>query len=163
MKTITIQTLSILLAAVLLVAALPVTAFADDVSLCTIIGHSHIYEEYIWEENEFYSVDVHRVIIHITERCTVCGILSDDEVLRYSLAVHDAVIVSSGVQYEYLSNEYHNKIDCSCKIFACCDNTTLIEPDYNTAVPLCHTIDPSVDQEYEMEGTCVDCGETIYW
>ncbi len=164
MKKITFKTLSILLAAVLLVAALPVTAFANNVYAFIDPGHTtHLFEDYIWEENEFYSVDVHRIIIHITKQCSVCGELSENESIRYSMAPHDSIIVGSAYIYNYDSNEYHAQITCSSKTFPCCDDTTLIEPDYSTAVLLEHIIDPSVDQETEMKGDCIDCGATIYW
>lgn len=114
MKKITFKTLSILLAAVLLVAALPVTAFAEDVSQCDALScdHPNIKVDYSY----FYE--------HIT----------NDEHLVY---------------------EYRIEVCLSCRDVVFDDWTDIWEEP--------HTIDPSVDQETEMQGNCVDCGETIFW
>ena len=65
--------------------------------------------------------------------------------------------------YEYDSNEYHNRIECTVITYRCCGNTMLTIPDYSTAVLEEHEIHPSVDMECEIEGPCIHCGETIYW
>ena len=72
MKTITFKTLSILLAAVLLVAALPVTAFAEDVSPSAIRPCEHNYVE---EESPTYlyvSNTYHRVTVTLVKNCVWC-------------------------------------------------------------------------------------------
>ncbi|MBQ3228869.1 MAG: hypothetical protein IJB43_09820 [Clostridia bacterium] len=164
MKTITFKTLSILLAAVLLVAALPVTAFANNVYAFIDPGHTtHLFEEYVWTECEFFSVDWHEIATHTTKQCSVCGILSDDEVVRYHMEKHDDVIEDSDYIYEYDSNEYHNRIECTVITYRCCGNIMLTIPDYSTAVLEEHEIHPSVDQECEIQGPCIHCDETIYW
>ena len=114
MKKITFKTLSILLAAVLLVAALPVAAFAEDVSPCATLSCEHL------------------------------------DIDKFSTYV-----------YEYVSNEEHMVTEYYFKI--CADCREVIFADWVDIWEESHTIDPSVDQETEMQGDCVDCGGTIYW
>ncbi|MBO5967864.1 MAG: hypothetical protein J6S14_05125 [Clostridia bacterium] len=114
MKTITFKTLSILLAAVLLVVALPVTAFAEDVSPCAIPSCEHTNTEFrIIESYMHVTNEEHLVTLRLFEICSRCEkVISREEMDSW------------------------------------------LEP---------HTIDPSVDQECEMDGPCIYCGETIYW
>ena len=114
MKKITFKTLSILLAAVLLVAALPVTALAEDVSPCAVLSCKHLNPR--------------------------------TSFIRY---------------YDYISNEEHYVHEY--RLVVCLDCDQMIEYEWTDKWEEQHTIDPSVDQECEMEGPCIDCGETIYW
>ena len=114
MKTITFKTLSILLAAVVLVAALPVTAFAEDVSPCAALACEHLKTQTTYEYfYEYVSNEEHKVYLYRFVVCLSCK----DDIFSDWLDIWD-------------------------------------EP---------HTIDPSVDQECEMEGPCIHCGETIFW
>jgi hypothetical protein len=72
MKTITFKTLSILLAAVLLVAALPVTAFADDVSICAAPECEHNYVEEESSTCLYVSNTYHRVTETLVKNCVWC-------------------------------------------------------------------------------------------
>ena len=85
MKTITFKTLSILLAAVLLVAALPVTAFADDVSPSAIRPCEHNYEVRTNISIDYISNELHRVREYYVVTCLWCGdsYISNDVVDRY--------------------------------------------------------------------------------
>lgn len=114
MKTITFKTLSILLAAVLLVAALPVTAFAEEVNPCAALSCDH------------HDIDSF-------PRCV----------------------------YEYVSNEEHMVTEYYYTI--CTDCGAVLFADWLDIWEESHTIDPSVDQETEMQGNCVYCCETIFW
>ncbi|MBR6579116.1 MAG: hypothetical protein IKK74_09245 [Clostridia bacterium] len=114
MKTITFKTLSILLAAVLLVAALPVTAFAEDVSPCAALSCEHPYTQ-----------ETHP---------------------RF---------------YKYVTNEEHMVYEYRFEVCLSCRE--VLYDDWVDIWEESHTIDPSVDQETEMQGDCVDCGGTIYW
>lgn len=114
MKKITFKTLSILLAAVLLVAALPVAAFAEDVSPCATLSCEHLNTETSYP--------------------------------RF---------------YNYLTNEEHMVYEYRFEICFSCRE--LVDYDWVDIWEESHTIDPSVDQETEMQGDCVDCGGTIYW
>jgi hypothetical protein len=113
MKKITFKTLSILLAAVLLVAALPVTAFAEDVSPCAALACEHLNTRTAYE-----------------------------------------------YFYDYISNDEHYVHEYRLEVCLDCreSNSRWVDSWEEQ-----HTIDLSVDQEYEMEGPCIDCGETIYW
>lgn len=161
MKKFVSKTLSLFLAATLLVVALPLAAFAEEVCSFVHPGHTHLFEEYIWEEKEYYSIDKHQVIIHTTEQCAVCGVLSNNEVVTPALEDHYDIDVRSSWDYDYDSNEYHIKIEYSHKIYLCCDGTIVSKKVAETLEE--HVIDPSVDQEVYMEGACIHCGETIYW
>ena len=88
MKTITFKTLSILLAAVILVAALPVIAFAEDVSPCVVYPCEHnvkVFDEYshTWASNEF-----HYTLWIQVERCTLCEKIFDVWEVDYVLNGH---------------------------------------------------------------------------
>lgn len=114
MKTITFKTLSILLAAVLLVAALPLSAFAEDASPCATPTCEHAETEISYTASAFYMTnEEHLITVYIKETCSKCNkVIFYDEVESW---LED------------------------------------------------HTIDPTVDQETEIQGACVDCGGTIYW
>ena len=114
MKKITFKTLSILLAAVLLVAALPITAFAEDVSPCSVLSCEHLNTQVRHE--------------------------------RF---------------YDYVTNEEHMVYEY--RLVFCLSCQELVFSDWTDIWEESHTIDPSVDQETEMQGGCVDCGGTIYW
>ena len=112
MKKITFKTLSILLAAVLLVAALPVTAFAEDVSPCAIRPCEHNFEVTYYAvrlpaTNEYHYTTIHMIIV-----CTLCG-------------------------YSY--------------------------SDVGEPFPEWHEFDDSVDEEVDMSGTCIYCGDYVSW
>ena len=73
MKRNTRKALSILLAAVLLVAALPITAFAEDVSPCGIRPCDHDYVDEYWCDYEYISNDYHLVVEYHSQYCSFCG------------------------------------------------------------------------------------------
>ena len=72
MKKFAFKTLSILLAAVLLMAALPVAAFAEDVSTCAAPTCGHNINTKIDTHYEKISDAIHQVVIHETIYCTWC-------------------------------------------------------------------------------------------
>ena len=76
MKKSVFKTLSILLAAVLLVAALPITAFAEDVSPCAPPVCEHNYEEEFWYDYEYVTNEYHLAILFYSKECTICGDLA---------------------------------------------------------------------------------------
>ena len=87
MKTITFKTLSILLAAVILVAALPVTAFAEDVSPCAppVCAHNYVEEvtpSYLYISNTYHQLTVTRV-----KNCVWCDSSFIDE--THYIEVHE--------------------------------------------------------------------------
>ena len=74
MKRNTRKALSILLAAVLLVAALPITAFAEDVSPCAALACQHLDTRVTYEYfYEYVSNDEHYVHEYQFEVCLSCG------------------------------------------------------------------------------------------
>lgn len=114
MKKFAFKILSILLAAALLVVALPTAVFAEDVSPCATPSCEHVNTRISYPTYYHYVTNEEHVAEeYYLEVCTRC-----EEVISY---------------YE-LDSWFES-----------------------------HTIDPSVDQETEMEGECIDCGEMISW
>lgn len=88
MKRITFKTLSILLAAVILVAALPVTAFAEDVSCREDPDGLHTFNVRYFTTCVPEAQDYHRRIYYASLQCTLCG-FSDVIELSSEREFHD--------------------------------------------------------------------------
>ena len=75
MKKFAFKTLSILLAAVLLVAALPLAAFAEDSSSSALPNQAHIHDFDLFYPKEFnyYSNEDHIVTLYEEQKCIECG------------------------------------------------------------------------------------------
>ena len=73
MKKITFKTLSILLAAVLLVVVLPIAAFAEDVSCREDPDGLHSYDVRYYTVCVPASDEYHQRIIYASLKCTLCG------------------------------------------------------------------------------------------
>ena len=110
MKKIAFKAMSVLLATVLLVAALPIAAFAEDVSPWVIVCPFHVfdssYEEIIGVEaipstNEA-SYTYHYQVVHRHNVCSSCGHEEIDEI-RY-LQEHKEVSIGAGVSQCTLCN-----------------------------------------------------------
>jgi len=83
MKKFAFKTLSILLAAVLLAAALPLAAFAEDVSMCDIRPCSHNYQEstdttHVYVSNEYHLTTEYAFLV-----CVWCGDSYTNETQNY--------------------------------------------------------------------------------
>ena len=114
MKKFAFKILSIMLAIALLVIALPVVVYAEDVSPCANAPCTHAQPKYrIVEAYLYVTNEEHLLTLYLFKTCARC-----DKVLDYA------------------------------------EMDSMMEP---------HTIDPSVDQETEMQGPCVHCGGMIYW
>lgn len=88
MKKATFKTLSILLAAVILVVALPVAVFAEDVSPCNndLCDHNCIWR-YLTEHIPF-SDELHQNVSYRSYYCTLCGKELDKQPLGVSYDCH---------------------------------------------------------------------------
>lgn len=105
MKKATFKTLSILLAAVILVVVLPVTAFAEDVSPCNydLCDHSCIWIHIT--EHLPYSDELHKNVSSRIYYCTLCHTPLDKQI--------------KGVSYDYhVFDSYDPEVDMqvSCTI-----------------------------------------------
>jgi hypothetical protein len=104
MKTITFKTLSILLAAVILVAALPLAAFAEDSSSSVLPNeaHTHILGLFYPEDCDYYSNEYHIVTLYEEQKCIECGWLIYKIALAYRYENHtcDTSIVDPEVDMQ---------------------------------------------------------------
>lgn len=158
MKTITFKTLSILLAAVILVAALPVTAFAEDVSPSAIRPCEHNFEVHYEPHYTVFTEEMHLITIDIIKTCTWCGestLIGTD----YDYEDHD-FITNHNERYSYASNEYHYYIVEDIKICTLCDKMCVEQQE---PIEEWHEFDDSVDPECDMQGVCIYCNKMIYW
>ena len=106
MKRITFKILSILLAAVLLVAALPVTAFAGSSISCRQdpINGDHSYGLNIWYAYEYISNEYHLIIEYNSQVCSICN----------------KVINAAPVDYWYVEHLIDDSVDPECDMQGLC-------------------------------------------
>ena len=157
MKKATFKTLSILLAAVILVAALHVTAFAEDVSPSAIRPCEH---NYVTRDDTTYvpvSDTAHLTTPYIVESCIWCGAANIFQGEPYFEShTYD---VSYYKTYLYVCNEYHWTTEYEINTCVCGD--TLVEQ--GASYSEWHEFDDSVDEEVDMNGVCIRCGEEVSW
>lgn len=158
MKKATFKTLSILLAAAILVAALPVTTFAEDVSPCANIPCEHNYQVHYETSYSPVSEESHLIMIDEIETCTWCG-ESTFKGTDYDYEDH-SFITSQNERYSYASNEYHYYIVEDINICTLCDG---IYSEQQEVIEEYHEFDDSVDPEVDMQGVCIYCNKMIYW
>jgi hypothetical protein len=158
MKKITFKTLSILIAAVILLAALPVTAFADDVSPCSILPCEHNYQ---MRESIRYvplNEDYHHKIIDTINYCTWCG---DSSVVSTVYILEDHSFVSThNERYVYATNDHHYYIEEDVDTCLVCKGIYVEQQEPSRQL---HEFDDSVDPEVDMDGICIYCHEWISW
>lgn len=159
MKIIAIKIISVLLAVVVLVAALPLSVFAEDASACSVLQCEHNYEESFFESSSYVTNEHHLTTLYCVEYCSLCGSTLNITEMDSYLESHN-VEVSSDKTYLPDSDEYHITTEHIYETCICCGveiSSREIE-SYET-----HEFDASVDPEVDMEGVCVCCGEMIYW
>ena len=157
MKKITFKTLSILLAAVRLVAALPVAAFAEDASADSLCPHIFQKREYILYEKLSKSVCLREV--YSWEVCVICGITVNDS-YKSELRQHQCETRYS-TYYSPHSNEYHSTVEYLEDICLCCGEIINSYEEYFDLE--CHVFDDSVDPDVDLEGVCILCGDEVSW
>lgn len=159
MKKIMFKTLSILLAAVLLVAALPIALFAEDVSHCAAVPCDHNIEIFSQETYVSYSIDYHLTTLYNVCYCSLCELVLDVAVIKRYYESHN-VEESRDKTYSPDSDAYHLTTEHVYETCICCGiEINSYEIDSNET----HVFEASVDPEVDMEGVCIYCGETIYW
>jgi hypothetical protein len=157
MKKITFKTLSILLVAALLVAALPIAVYAEDASSDSSCPHFFQEREYIHYEYQSKSVCLREV--YRWEQCVICGIT-----VNYS---YDPEPTTHNCETRYKtyysthSNEYHTTVEYLEEICLCCGKIINSYEEYFDLE--CHEFDDSVDPEVDTEGVCILCGDEVSW
>lgn len=157
MKKITFKSLSILLALVLLVTALPVAAFAEDVSPCADLPCEHNFTTRHTTSYVPISETEHITTHYTIENCIWCGENSISNDAPY-FESHD-FIENSYVGYVYINNEYHITTEYTVKVCQMCKERYINESSKQEW----HEFDDSVDPEVDMEGVCTCCGGEISW
>ena len=157
MKKITFKTLSILLAAVLLVVALHLSAFAEEVSATSLC--QHIFDETESVVSYRYESDSVCIrIVEVVEICQKCG-LENTYVVENKTSHHDEEFYNT--YYSSHSNEYHMTTVYLEEICLCCGGIINSYEEYFELE--CHEFDDSVDPEVDLEGVCILCGDEVSW
>ena len=160
MKRITFKILSILLAAVLLVAALPVVAFAENVSPCASFDCEHNFVEGCFETYNYVSTEKHLTTLYFAKYCTICAWTLEFYEAERDVVPHtiDEESIVETYSHTYESNECHYTETSISKMCILCGEINETHGSYNL-----HEFDDSVDEEVDMQGICICCGEMIYW
>lgn len=166
MKTITFKTLSILLAAVVLVAAMPITAFAEAVNGASSCQHTFEVTEY--ETYEACSNEYHHKTLYRSSTCIWCG---------YEVTVEEDSYDEDHTTYKtsYATYTYESRSSCRYTLFE--DNTCIWCDFENTYEVYTYTKSHNTEEYYNtyylshsneyhntvgyLEDICLDCGEII--
>ena len=166
MKTITFKTLSILLAAVILVAALPITAFAEGVNGTSSCQHTFEVTEY--ETYEACGNEYHQRTLYRSSTCIWCG---------YEVIVEGDSYYEAHTTYASYDEKYTFESRSSCRYTLYEIKTCIWCENENTIVVSTSTDDHNTEEHYNtyysphsneyhstveyLEDVCLCCGEII--
>lgn len=166
MKKTTFKTLSILLAAVVLVAALPITAFAEAVNGTSSCQHTFEVTEY--ETYDECSNEYHKKILYRSRTCIWCG---------YEVIVEEDSYYEAHTPYDSYDEKYTFESRSKCR-YTLYEIKTCIWCDFeNTYEVYTYTKSHNTEEYYNtyylshsneyhntvgyLEDICLDCGEKI--
>lgn len=156
MKKITFKTLSILLAAVLLVAAFHLATFAEEVSATS--SCQHVFEATVSVTYTYESDTECLRTEKWVETCIECNFVNNYEVETYTS--HN-IGECYNTYYSSHSNEYHIATEYLEEICLCCGGIINSYEEYSSLE--CHEFDDTVDPEVDLEGVCILCGDEVSW
>jgi hypothetical protein len=157
MKKIMFKSLSILLAAVLLIVASSITVYAEDASPTSVCHHAFKENKFI-----FYSFKSKSVCVRNEtswEACISCGIVVNSN-LKTDDITHDTEMQYT-TYYSTHSNEYHNTVEYLEEFCICCEHIINSYEEYFALE--CHVFNDTVDPEYDTSGRCILCGDEVSW